>query len=90
MGARSSGSGSKTGAVSDGLPKDIDLAVRRTLRSGRDAPCARRELVETRSIGNGTRDADCLTRVGQRGAEDFGSASRNEEDRSPAAAGRRG
>ena len=39
---------------------------------------------------NGTRDADRLIRVGQRGAEDLRSASRSEGDRSPAAAGRPG
>ena len=36
------------------------------------------------------RDEGRLIRVGQRGAEDFGSASRYEEDQSPAAAGRPG
>ena len=41
---------------------------------------------QTASLGNGAKNTN-LSRVGQRGAEDFGSASRNGEDRSPGAAG---
>ena len=43
----------------------------------------------TRSLGNGKRKAD-LTGEGQCGAEGFGSADPSGEDRTPAAAGRRG
>jgi hypothetical protein len=64
------------------------MVTRYSLVGSENYPTVRAQTVRSVAAGDGndTKNAD-LTRVGQRGAEGFGSASRSGEDRSPAAGG---